>query len=74
MPTIVLENMDDAVRATVEAFINEGKLQAYEELLATLNKELYANATEDPYYEYYIQHVIDKINERYIPMKESVDG
>lgn len=74
MPKIILEDLDETTYVVIESFINEGKLRAYEELLDSLNKELHANGTEDPYYGYYIQHVIDKINELYIPIKESVDG
>jgi hypothetical protein len=74
MPKIVLEDLSPAEAAAIEAVMIEGRLRAYEELLDSLNKELYASGKEDPYYGYYIQYVIDKINELYIPIKESVDG
>ena len=74
MPKIVLDNLDETTYAVVQSFINEGKMQACEQLLDSLNKELYASGKEDPYYGYYIQYVIDKINGLYIPIKESVDG
>lgn len=73
MPTIELDNLDDAQAAIINSFINEGKLRAYEELLEIFNKEYYSVGTEDPYYGYYVKFVMDRINELYLPLKQSVE-
>jgi hypothetical protein len=74
MPSIVLEDLTEEQEVLILAFINEGKLRAYEEILSELERENMANATEDPYYGYYVQHLIEKVNSLYVPLKESVDG
>lgn len=73
MPEIILEDLSDAHYAVINSFITEGKLRAYEEILSELERENMANATEDPYYGYYIEYVIDKINKLYVPLKQSVE-
>lgn len=73
MPTIELDNLDEVSAAIVNAFINEGKLRAFEELIELFEKEYFATAAEDPYYGYYVKFVIQKINELYLPLKESVE-
>lgn len=74
MPSIVLEDLTEEQEVVVHALINEGKLRAYEEILSELERENMANATEDPYYGYYVQDLINKVNSLYLPLKESLDG
>ena len=73
MPEIILEDLSDAHAAVINSFITEGKLRAYEEILFELERENMANKTEDPYYGYYIEYIINKINEKYLPLKQSVE-
>lgn len=61
-------------QAVIEVLVNEGKMQAYEELLSYFELEYARNATEDPYYGYYVKYVIEKITERYQPLIDSVEG
>lgn len=64
MKTITLDNLTAEQRLVVDILVNEGKLQAYEELLEFFNKEYAASAAEDPYYAYYVKYVIETIQER----------
>lgn len=73
MPKISMENLTPEQALVIEVFMNEGKLRAYEELLAYFEEEYFRTATEDPYYGYYVKYVIDKINERYQPLADEVN-
>lgn len=73
MPKIVLENLPPAEAAAIEAVMNEGKMQAYEELLQYLEREHYLANAEDPYYAYYVKHLIDIVHERYDPLAQAVE-
>jgi hypothetical protein len=68
MPRVILEDMTPEQDAVVWAFINEGKMQAYEELIKEFEIEHFSVATEDPYYAYYIKHVIGRLHELYDPL------
>lgn len=71
MPKISLDDLTPEQEVVIVALITEGKLQAYEELLDHFTKEYALAAPEDPYYAYYIKHVIEEIKKRYEPMKGS---
>jgi hypothetical protein len=73
MSKISLDDLTPDQEIVITAFITEGKLQAYEELLEYFTKEHSVAAPEDPYYAYYVKHVIEQIKERYEPIKSSVD-
>ncbi len=73
MPKINIEDLTAEQQVVIEVFVNEGKMQAYEELLAYFEHEYNQTASEDPYYGYYVKYVIDKINERYQPMVAEVN-
>lgn len=73
MSEISLDDLTPDQEVVVAAFITEGKLQAYEELLEYFTKEHALVAPEDPYYAYYVKHVIEQIKERYEPIKSSVE-
>ena len=73
MPKISIENMTPEQQAVIEVLVNEGKMQAYEELLAYFEKEYQASATEDPYYGYYVKYVIEEINKRYEPLVKETE-
>lgn len=64
MESVVLENLSAEQKLIVDILINEGKLQALEELLDFFNKEYYVSAKEDPYYAYYVKYVIEIIQKR----------
>jgi hypothetical protein len=73
MPKITIEDMTPEQQVVIQVLINEGKMQAYEELLDDFEKEHFAVATEDPYYAYYIKHVIDKIRALYEPLSRDTE-
>lgn len=64
MKEFVLENLTQEQEIVVKAFLNEGMLRAYEELLAYFEKEYNQTAAEDPYYGYYVKYVIEILQER----------
>lgn len=72
MPKISLDDLTPDQEVVIVALITEGKLQAYEELLEYFIKEHAIATPEDPYYAYYVKHVIEQIKERYEPLKGSV--
>lgn len=74
MPKIELENLTPEQEAVIEVIINEGKMQAYEELLEYFTQEYNASATEDPYYGYYVKYVIEEITKRYEPLQQATNG
>lgn len=65
MPKITLDDMTPEQIVVVTAFINEGKLQAYEELVEYLEREHFSASVEDPYYAYYVKHVIEIVQSKY---------
>lgn len=73
MPKIAIEDMTPEQQVVIQVLINEGKLQAYEELLEELEKEHFAAASEDPYYAYYVKHLIDRIHQKYDPLMKEVE-
>ncbi len=73
MPKIVLDNLPPAEAAAIEAVMNEGKMQAYEELLEDLEREHFIASAEDPYYAYYVKHLIDRIHEKYDPLAKETE-
>ncbi len=73
MPKIVLEDLPPAEAAAIEAVMNEGKMQAYEELLEDLEREHFIASAEDPYYAYYVKHLIDRIHEKYDPLAKETE-
>jgi hypothetical protein len=64
MSKITLDNLTEDQELVIKVILNEGRLQAYEELLAYFEKEYQATATEDPYYGYYVKYVIEVLQER----------
>jgi hypothetical protein len=74
MPKIVLDNLPPAEAAAIEAVMNEGKMQAYEELLEHLEREHFSAGSEDPYYAYYVKHIIELVHEKYDPLIKAVEG
>lgn len=74
MPKISIEDMTPEQQLVIQVLVDEGKLRAFEELLEYFEDEYNRTATEDPYYGYYVKHVIEKINELYLPLAKSVDG
>lgn len=72
MPKISIENMTPEQQLVIEVLINEGKLQAYEELLEHFRKEYHSVGSEDPYYGYYVKYVIEELEKRYSPLAEAV--
>ena len=72
MPEIELENISPEQELVINVIMNEGRLRAYEEILRNLERERYANGTEDPYYAYYIEHVIEVIKKRYDELSAEV--
>ena len=73
MPKIVIDNMTPEQQAVIEVLVNEGKMQAYEELLEYFEKEYQASATEDPYYGYYVKYTIEEIKKRYDPLVKETE-
>lgn len=73
MPKIPLGELSEAQQLVADIFINEGKLRAYEELLAIFNLEFGDVGDTDPYYAYYVKYVIDKINSKYQPLADLVN-
>lgn len=73
MPKISIEDMTPEQQVVIQVLVNEGKMQAYEELLEYLEKEHYAAGTEDPYYGYYVKHLIEVVRERYDPMVKETE-
>ena len=73
MPKISIEGMTPEQQAVIEVLVNEGKMQAYEELLAYFEKEYHASASEDPYYGYYVKYVIEEIKKRYDPLVKETE-
>ena len=73
MPKITIENMTLEQQAVIEVLVNEGKMQAYEELLQYLEKEYFIANAEDPYYAYYVKHLIEIVHERYDPLVKETE-
>ena len=73
MPEIELENISPEQELVINVIMNEGRLRAYEEILRNLEQEHFATATEDPYYAYYIEHVMKVIKERYDELAKEVE-
>lgn len=73
MPKITIEDMTPEQQVVIQILINEGKMQAYEELLEEFEREHFAIATEDPYYAYYIKHVIGRLHELYDPLARETE-
>lgn len=73
MPKINIEGMTPEQQAVIEVLINEGKMQAYEELLEYLEREHFAAGQEDPYYAYYVKHLIQVVHDRYDPLAKEVE-
>lgn len=73
MPKIALEDITPEQAVVIEVFLNEGKMQAYEELLEYLEKEYFIANAEDPYYAYYVKHLIEIVHERYDPLVKETE-
>jgi len=73
MPKISIEDMTPEQQLVIEVLVNEGKLQAYEELLDYFNREYFEAASQDPYYGYYVKYVIEEIQKRYEPLAKAVE-
>ena len=73
MPKIALEDITPEQGVVIEVFLNEGKMQAYEELLEYLEKEYFIANAEDPYYAYYVKHLIEIVHERYDPLVKETE-
>jgi hypothetical protein len=73
VPKISIEDMTLEQQAVIQVLVNEGKMQAYEELLEDLEREHFIAAAEDPYYAYYVKHLIDRIHEKYDPLAEETE-
>jgi 16S rRNA G527 N7-methylase RsmG len=73
MASVVLDNLTTEQKLVVDILVNEGKLQAYEELLEYFNKEYHLTATEDPYYGYYVKYVIELLQERATQLGKDVE-
>ena len=72
MPKIVLDNFTPEQQVVLEALMFEGTLRGYEEILSALEHEYALSFGEDPYYGYYIKHVIDLIKEKYEDLSKQV--
>lgn len=73
MPKITIEDMTPEQQAVIQVLVNEGKMQAYEELLESLEREHFSAGQEDPYYAYYVKHLIDIVHERYDPLVKETE-
>lgn len=73
MPKIALEDITPEQAVAIQVFLNEGKMQAYEELLEYLEKEYFIANAEDPYYAYYVKHLIEIVHERYDPLVKETE-
>jgi hypothetical protein len=73
MPKITLEDMTPEQQAVIEILVNEGRMRAYEDLIKYFEKEHFIAASEDPYYAYYVKHVLEKIHEYYDPMAKEIE-
>ncbi len=51
-------------RLIIDVLINEGRMREREEILDMLNAEVYTIKGEDPYYEYAVKAVAEKIRNR----------
>lgn len=74
MPIIEIDNLTESQKIVAEMFIFEGVLRGYEEIIAALNHEHHLSMGEDPYYGYYIKHVIDLVQEKYDALSKQVEG
>lgn len=73
MPKISIEDMTPEQELVIQALIREGRMQAYEELLEYLEREHFAAGQEDPYYAYYVKHLIEIVHERYDPLVKETE-
>lgn len=73
MPKFEVDNLSPEQKLIVDIFIFEGVLRGYEEIIAALTHEYALSQGEDPYYGYYIKHVIDLVEERYQSLKKEVE-
>ena len=48
-------------------------MQAYEEILSELEQEHYAAGAEDPYYAYYVKHLIERVQAKYEPLSRETE-
>lgn len=64
MPTIKLEGLTDQQVFVANIFINEGKVQALEDLLKEFDEDYFKTAPEDPHYAYYLKHTIDMLRDK----------
>lgn len=64
MQKIELTNLTEEQTLVVDVLINEGKLRALEDLLQTFQEEYSRTATEDPYYGYYVKHIIETLEKK----------
>lgn len=74
MPKIEIEKLTDSQKVVAEMFIFEGVLRGYEEVLEGLEHEYNLSMGEDPYYGYYVKHVIDLVREKYDALNKEVSG
>lgn len=68
MPEIIIDNLTEEQALVAGIFINEGKIQAFEELLQVFEEEHYRTGTEDPYYAYYVKYVIDILKSKIVEL------
>lgn len=73
MPRISIEDMTPEQQLVIQVLVNEGKMQAYEEILEELEQEHYAAGTEDPYYAYYVKHLIERVQAKYEPLSRETE-
>lgn len=73
MAKISLDDVSPEQYQILNAFINEGKIRGYEEVAAIFEREYMESATEDPYYGYYVKHVLDIINSKLAELLKAVD-
>lgn len=59
------EKFSEEQKLVIDVLINEGRLRENEEILDMLTADLYTNKGEDPYFEYAVRAIAQKIKERY---------
>jgi hypothetical protein len=65
MEVVTINNLTPEQEAVIEMFLNEGKLQAYDELRNHFAQELAKITPEDAHHGAYIEYVIEEINNRF---------
>jgi hypothetical protein len=65
MEVVTINNLTPEQEAVIRMFLNEGKLQAYDELREHFTAELNKITPEDSQHGAYIEYVIEEIKKRF---------